>query len=95
MSGIGGRRGHLWASLLLLKELTDQLPDDSTTGYAPGDTAKADHIVRQMRADGLVETLPWEHSPRVASDKRAELARRLSHGKPLSQVIIESRKERA
>ena len=54
-----------------------------------------DQIVRQMMADGLVETLPWKQPPRVSSEKRGELAERLSRGKPLSQVIIEGRKERA
>lgn len=48
-----------------------------------------------MKADGLVEALPWKQPPRVSSEKRAELAERLSRGKPLSQVIIEERKERA
>jgi hypothetical protein len=54
-----------------------------------------DQIVREMKADGLVETLPWAQPPTVSSAERARLAEKLSHGKPLSEVIIEEREERA
>jgi hypothetical protein len=54
-----------------------------------------EQIVRQMKADGLVETLPWKQRPTVSPEKRAELAEKLSRGKPFSQVIIEGREERA
>ena len=54
-----------------------------------------EQIVRQMKADGLVETLPWKQPPTVSPEKRAELAEKLSRGKPLSEVIIEGREERA
>ncbi len=54
-----------------------------------------EQIVRQMKADGLVETLPWKQPPTVSPEKRAELAEKLSGGKPLSEVIIEGREERA
>ena len=52
-------------------------------------------IVREMKADGLVETLPWAQPPTVSSAERARLAEKLSHGKPLSEDIIEEREERA
>jgi hypothetical protein len=53
-----------------------------------------EQIVRQVKADGLVETLPWEQPPTVSPERRAELAEMLSRGKPLSQMIIEAREER-
>ncbi|MFW6115545.1 MAG: hypothetical protein ACOC7Y_00625 [Chloroflexota bacterium] len=61
-----------------------------STGVSVGD-----QIVRQMKANGLVEALPWEQPPEVGPEQRAELAEKLSRGKPLSEVIIEGRRERA
>jgi hypothetical protein len=52
-------------------------------------------IVSEMKAAGLIEDLPWEHPPVVSSEERARLARKLSHGKPLSEIIIEDREDRA
>jgi hypothetical protein len=60
----------------------------------PEGASMGDRIVRQMRADGLVDTLPWERTPAVSAEKRAELTKKLSRGKPLSEVIIEGREER-
>jgi hypothetical protein len=54
-----------------------------------------DQIVREMKADGLVETLPWSPPPMVSPAERVRLREKLSHGKPLSEVIIEAREERA
>lgn len=54
-----------------------------------------DQIVREMKADGLVETLPWAQPPMVSPEERIRLAEKLSHGKPLSEVIIEEREEHA
>lgn len=61
----------------------------------PQEASAVEQIVREMKAAGLVETLPWEQPPTVSPEERAELAEKLSRGKPLSQVIIESREERA
>jgi len=64
----------------------------------PKDTQSAsagDRIVRQMKADGLVETLPWKRPPTVSAEERAELGEKLSRGKRLSEMIIEGREERA
>jgi hypothetical protein len=48
-------------------------------------------IVSEMRATGLIEDLPWEQ-PRVApTEERSRSAKRLSQGKPLSEIIIEDR----
>ena len=63
-------------------------PKESQGGSA------GDRIVREMKADGLVETLPWNRPPAVSPERRAELAEKLSSGKPLSEVIIEGREER-
>jgi hypothetical protein len=54
-----------------------------------------DRIVREMTDEGLVETLPWAQPPPVAAEERARLAEKLSHGEPLSELIIENREERA
>ena len=52
-------------------------------------------IVSEMKAVGLVEDLPWAQPPVVPSEERARLAKKLSHGKPLSEIIIEDREDRA
>lgn len=63
---------------------------------------KADHtsqlhaqIVSEMKAEGLIEDLPWAQPPMVSSEERARLAKELSHGKPLSEIIVEDREDRA
>ena len=53
-----------------------------------------DRIVREMKTDGLVETLPWDQPPTVSAEERARLAEELSQGKLLSEVIIDEREER-
>ena len=52
-------------------------------------------FVSEMKAAGLIEDLPWAHPPVVSSEERARLAKKLSHGKPLSEIIIEDRGDRA
>ena len=52
-----------------------------------------DRIVNEMKAAGLVEDLPWPQPPVVSPEERARLAERLSHGKPLSELIMEGREE--
>jgi len=49
------------------------------------------HIVKEMKAAGLIEDLPWAQPPVMSSEERARLAEKLSHGKPLSEIIIEDR----
>jgi len=63
---------------------------------------KADHarqlhaqIVSEMKAASLIENLSWAQPPVVSSEERARLAKKLSHGKPLSEIIIEDREDRA
>ncbi len=50
-------------------------------------------IVSEMKAAGLIEDLPWAQPREVSSQERADLAEKLSHGKPLSQVILEDRED--
>jgi hypothetical protein len=52
-------------------------------------------IVSEMKAAGLIEDLPWAQPPVVSSEERASLAKKLSHGKPLSEIIIGDREDRA
>ena len=51
-------------------------------------------IVREMKAVGLIEELSWTRPPAVSAEERARLAKKLSHGKPLSEMIIEDRADR-
>lgn len=60
---------------------------------APSRQLRAE-IVREMQAVGLVEELPWTRPPAVPAEERARLARKLSRGKPLSEIIIEEREDR-
>lgn len=50
-----------------------------------------DRIVDEMKAAGLIEELPWEAPVEVSAEVRACLTERLSHGRPLSELIIEDR----
>jgi len=52
-------------------------------------------IVNEMKAAGLIEDLPWTPPPVVSSEERARLTKKLSHGKSLSEIIIEDREDRA
>jgi len=52
-------------------------------------------IVSEMKAAGLIEDLSWAQPPVVSSEERTRLAKKLSHGKPLSEIIIEDREDRA
>jgi len=52
-------------------------------------------IVDEMRAAGLVESVPWTPPPAVSAQERARLAAKLGQGQPLSAVILADRAERA
>jgi hypothetical protein len=52
-------------------------------------------IVGDMKAAGLIEDLPWAQPREVSPEERADLAKKLSYGKPLSQVILEDRESYA
>jgi virulence-associated protein VagC len=48
--------------------------------------------VQALREDGLLATLNWEATyPPTSLEERAELAKKLSAGRPLSEIIIEER----
>jgi len=60
------------------------------------DTADARARVRQvLRAAGLLYQPDWETLPDVPPEERARLAKKLSQGQPLSEVIIAEREDRA
>ena len=52
-------------------------------------------IVDEMKAAGLVEELPWAPPLVASAEARARLAEKLSQGRPLSELILEDREERA
>lgn len=60
---------------------------------APAQQLRAE-IVREMQAAGLVEKLPWTEHPPVPPEERARLAKKLSRGKSLSEIVIEDRADR-
>jgi hypothetical protein len=51
-------------------------------------------IVDEMKAAGLIEELPWTRPPAMSTEARANLADKLSQGRPLSELILEDREER-
>jgi len=69
--------------------------DDRNRSDQPRPDQLRAQIVSEMKAAGLVEELPWSQPPPVSSEERARLAEKLSHGKPLSEIIIEDREDRA
>jgi hypothetical protein len=54
-----------------------------------------DRIVNEMKAAGLIEELPWTPHLEVSNEARARLAEKLSQGRPLSELILEDREDRA
>jgi virulence-associated protein VagC len=65
-----------------------------TPKYRQADQTQA-RIVSDMRAAGLIENLPWAQPREVSAQERADLAKKLSQGKPLSEVILEDRESYA
>jgi hypothetical protein len=54
-----------------------------------------EQVIAKMKAAGLIDELPWAPSRGVSEQERAELAQALGEGKPLSEIIIEDREDRA
>lgn len=51
--------------------------------------------VRQLIRDaGLLYQPNWPEPPSVSSEEREQLAQKLAHGRPLSEIIIEDRQDR-
>jgi hypothetical protein len=60
---------------------------------APADTRAQ---VRQvLRAAGMLYELHWETPAPVSAEERADLAKRLAQGRPLSEIVIQDRQDRA
>ncbi len=56
-----------------------------------------EQVLRILEEAGLLlppEPLPASHAP-ISAEKRAELGRKFSVGRPLSELIIEDREDRA
>lgn len=63
----------------------------------PAETDEREEVIRILEEAGLLlppEPLPVSHIT-VSSKKRAELGRKFSVGRPLSEIIIEDREDRA
>ena len=54
-----------------------------------------ERMLREMKAAGLVEELRGAPPPNVSAEERARLAKVLGRGRPLSEIIIEDREDRA
>jgi hypothetical protein len=52
-------------------------------------------VISKMKAAGLIEEAHWPEPPAVSPEERVRLAEKLSHGKPLSELIMEDREEYA
>ena len=52
-------------------------------------------VIAKMKAAGLIDELSWTPTRGISKQERAELAQALSKGKPLSEIIIEDREDRA
>ncbi len=61
---------------------------------APGDDLRQ-RVRAALSEAGLLVTPGWPLPPAVPAAKRAELARKLSLGRPLSEIVIEDRADRA
>ena len=56
-------------------------------------TQERELVIQALRKDGLLVEMAGEPlSPPVAPEERAELAKKLSVGRPLSEIIIEERR---
>ena len=69
--------------------------DDRNCSDQPRPDRLRAQIVSEMKAAGLVEELPWPQPPAVSLEERARLAKKLSRGKPLSEIITKDREDRA
>ena len=61
---------------------------------APGDDIST-RVRAALREAGLLVAPGWPPPPVVPAARRAELARKLSLGRPLSEIVMEDRADRA
>jgi hypothetical protein len=61
----------------------------------PAPRTKRERVLRILEESGLLVKPQWEPtSPPVSSTELAELAKKFSVGRPLSEIVIEEREER-
>ena len=61
----------------------------------PAPRTERERVLRILEDSGLLVKPQWEPtSPPVSSTELAELARKFSVGRPLSEIVIEEREER-
>ncbi len=61
----------------------------------PAPRTKRERVLRILEDSGLLVKPQWEPtSPPASSTELAELARKFSVGRPLSEIVIEEREER-
>lgn len=63
----------------------------------PAPRTERERVLQILEASGLLvspEPLPASHKP-LSQEEKAELARKFSIGKPLSEIVIEEREDRA
>lgn len=57
--------------------------------------ASRDQVRTILREAGMLYKPNWETPPPVSAEERAYLAKKLSQGRPLSEIVIEERDDRA
>lgn len=73
----------------------EQRPDAIMIKPKGRPVVKSHHqIIEEMKAAGLIEEMHGTAPPKVSAEERARLAKILSRGKPLSEIIIEDREDR-
>ncbi len=61
----------------------------------PAPVTERERVLQILEASGLLVKPQWEPtSPPVSPAERAELAKKFSVGRPLSEIVIEEREER-
>ena len=68
---------------ILIRSKSSQMQDTRT------------QVMAALREAQLLITPDWEQLPIVSAAERAELAQKAGQGKPLSEIIIDEREERA
>jgi hypothetical protein len=73
----------------------EQRPDAIVITPKARPSESRERMLQEMKAAGLIVELRGTPPPRVSVEERARLAKVLSRGKPLSEIIIEDREDRA
>ncbi len=76
-----------WGKVEVLREKRRIIVQPQTS------TQERDLVIQALRKDGLLVEMAGEPlSPPVTPEERAELAKKLSVGRPLSEIVIEERR---